>query len=127
MESQKIILKDLVNSDASLQSLFTCRELSVKISYRLSKLIRKITTELQDFYEARTKLFNQYGETDEEGRITIPSKNVGVFQEEIDSILDEEIELQFIKVSLSDIPDGVLHALDYFNLEWLIDESDLEE
>jgi len=100
----KLKLSDLVNAVQSL-GIISKKDLPVKTSYALSKNIQKIDTELKAFNETRTKLFEKYGEkVKEDGKdlTRIPKEKVEIFQKELNTILDQEVEIDLWMIDINE-------------------------
>lgn len=103
----KIKLEKLFNMQTSLNRI-TNLELEPKISYRLSKILKKVIAELKDLEEQRQKLLTKYAvETfDDKGEKTgkkVPDDKLEVFTAEWMVLLQEEVELEGVaKVAWSD-------------------------
>lgn len=120
-----ITMKELLNAKPSLEKILN-KDLPMKISYKLSKLARKLDTELKFFDESRKKLFKKYSDDQkqENGQVEILDEYKETFEKEINDLLDLEIDLNQIQtVKLEDFPDNLeLTPIDLMNLECFIEE-----
>lgn len=111
-EKHKIKLGELKNIVDSFNILLD-KELPIKTSYRLSKLIKPIFVEYQTFEESRIKIITKYGEKDknnelimsENGSVNIDKNKIIEFNKELAELCDLEIEISFDKFKLSDFSD----------------------
>jgi hypothetical protein len=97
----KVALSSIVNSQQAIQHLLA-EHLPVKLSYRLSKLVRKFAPEIEEFNKARDALLKEYGEQVEKGW-QIKPENMEKFVTELNGILVEEVELECQMLSLDDL------------------------
>lgn len=104
----QISLFELKTLEEPLSRLINQR-LSVKVSYRLSKMLKKISSELQALEEHRQTLIKEYGTLSEDGQsisITDPEK-LKEFQTQFKELLDEEITLDYQPLSIESIGDDI--------------------
>lgn len=114
-----LTLMQIKNAEAVLNKLLTS-PLPVKVSYRLSKIIKKLNEELTQFENSRQKLFEKYGTDDGQGSLTVGDQNQAVFLSELNSLLAETVDLEDIKIQLDDIADIKFSAVEIAQLEpWL--------
>lgn len=106
-------------------------ELPVVLAYKISKLITKVSDELNSIDQFRISLVKKYGENEEDGSIKVPQKNVDKFTKEFNELLESDIdEINPIKISLSVLVENnvKLSASDISLLEQTgFIENDLEE
>jgi hypothetical protein len=113
-----INIAQLKNAEPSLDKLIKT-ELPIQVSFRLSKLIKIIGSELAHFETTRQKLFEKYGEQQDNG-VVIKAEFMAEFMEQINALLNETIELPDIKVSITEISDIKFSAMDLVALEpWI--------
>ena len=105
----------------------TDKELPVRISYRLLKLLKGCSSEMETLEKARIKLVEKYKddpkEGDKEGDIKVSDKNKEKFQEEFTTLLNEEVEIDFVPISIEDLGDISLSANDLLPLQKIISEK----
>jgi hypothetical protein len=118
-----LTLAQIKNAELSITKLLTS-PLPVRISYRLSKVVKIISTELQQFEELRQKLVEKYGEVDSSGMVTVTQTNQPQFLAEINGLLDEVIEFPDVKINLDDLGDVKLSAVEMTTLEPWISETE---
>jgi len=73
----------------------------IKLSYAVSKNVRKIATEAEDIEKFRQELIKKYGKEDGKGGIQVTPENSEVFNKEYGEFMDQEIEIDLWKISLS--------------------------
>lgn len=98
----KTTLEQLVNSQSALKKLYDSN-LSFNISYKISKIIATIDTELKFFESERAKLFKTYGTSTDDNKIEILPENMEQFNSEIQTLLSLEISLSIDLISLDDL------------------------
>jgi hypothetical protein len=92
--------------------------LPLKISYRLSKFIKKVTEELTSIEQQRIKLVNQFGDEDKEkGMTTVSPEKEPEFQKMFTDFLNENIDIDIDPIKISDIENVKLSVVDIFNLD----------
>jgi hypothetical protein len=78
----------------------------LKVSYRIGKMHRKLTTEVADFHKVRLDLMKTLGEEKENGHWVVFPENLEKWTEEIDSLMDEKIVLTRVaKIHIDEIDD----------------------
>ena len=120
----KLSNERLVNSVGVLSKL-TNLELPIKLSYAFSKNITKIDAELKAYNVEKRKLFNKYGEKDNEGNLKQNEKgevnilDIENFNKEIAELLQCESEIDIHLIDLESIntdikiTPGELMIIDY--------------
>lgn len=75
----------------ALTSLSQMNNMPGGTSFRIARLISKLTPEYKVFNERRTELFQKFGEADpnQEGNMRIPPEKIEAFQSEFNPILEE--------------------------------------
>jgi len=99
------------------------KEIPINAAFRLNKLIKVIDEHLNDIEEHRIKLINKYGKEDKEkNQIEVPPEKMNDFTQEINSLLNEETEVEFTPVSIDMFGDDLtLSTKDLMSLEKLIE------
>lgn len=111
-------LYQIENVYQSLTKLLT-KELSIKTSYKLSKLGKLIIDEYKLFEETRMKIIDKYGDKDEEGniiqndnKITIPKENLDSFNKEFNELMDIEVKFDFEPISIDKLGEINISPID---------------
>lgn len=115
-----IKLRQLIESDQPLARLAQMKQ-PVKVAYRISRAIRLIRPELESFYSQRSMILEKYGDVQDDGRYQIRQESMDQFKSEIETLLDEPVELAIHAISLEDLT-GDISPLDIESLSWLIEE-----
>jgi hypothetical protein len=110
-------LGELKSIEESLRKITTL-SLPVKVSYRLSKCLTKISKELGFLEEQRMNLVRKYGTAVEEtGEIKVTTENMPDFVKEYNELLQEELRIEFSPISLDSVENLELTPLDMVQLE----------
>ncbi len=115
-------LVQLVNSKDALQRLIE-KELPVKMAYRLSKFVKAANKELEFFEEQRVKLAKKYGKDDGKGQIIVTAENIPAFSEELDPLLNEDVDLEPLEMSLSELGNIDITTRDIIILSYLFKDE----
>lgn len=99
-----ITIAQIKNAEPVLTKLFN-EKLPVKISFRINKIINSITKDLENFETFRMKLFEKYGEIQNDSTRMIKPEHQEAFLQEINSLLREEVELPDVKLGLEELGD----------------------
>lgn len=101
----KIQLSELLEVEKPLSELIN-QELPIRIAYHLSKLVKKVGSELKDFYDARDRLIMKLGCENDQGQFSINIEDKTVleqFHNEINSLVNVEVDLyNFEPISISE-------------------------
>lgn len=105
MASEKIGNVKIDTLFASQDNLNKLLETNVKAStaYKLSRIATKVSEELKICEETRRNLVMEYGEEDENGTTKVTEENRETFNNEINDLFQNEIELPFEKISIDDL------------------------
>ena len=118
-------LGQLVSSTQVL-ALVAGTKMPVKTSYRLNKLLRKVSKEVEIYNEERGKIFEEYGEEETPGTLVIPKEKSEVAEKAINELLDQEIEMDLPDVTVDMLAEGGLEIspLDMQLLEPLLNTTE---
>lgn len=141
-----IQLNDIVQAEEVLMRLFQARPEKAKDTFRLARLKRALTPVFEDYYEARTKLLQQYAHADkkdqgryefikmdndeplldDEGNKQRDGDAIDAFEKGLKGLLDEEIEVEVKPLTLTNIDgiglDPALSVAEMDALMWMIKE-----
>ncbi|MDD2496272.1 MAG: hypothetical protein PHS24_05215 [Bacilli bacterium] len=123
-----IKLGNLPNILESMSNLLQ-KEMPIKISYKLSKLNKKLVEEYQQFEESRKLLINKYALKDSEDNIVTQDNivqfnqdNLVLFNDEFEELLNIEFEIDFECIKIDDLGDINISPIDLMILEDFIVE-----
>jgi hypothetical protein len=102
-------LSEIVNVKPALEKIVASESsLPIKVAYRLSKLLKKVSNEYDYFNTARITLVKKYGNETVDGNFEVAEENRKTFFSDLSSLLEEDVsDFSFQPISLSDIPDSV--------------------
>lgn len=100
-------------------------------AYKLGKIFKTISTQLQLYYTTRKKLLDEYGEKDEfgqlkiidDGKIPIVKDKLNEFNNKLTELNNLQIELNFNPLNLNDLKEITLSPRESTNIMWLINEE----
>ena len=118
----KFTLLEVKNAEQGLVKIMQ-KELPIKVSYRISKIINLFRKESSEIEDARVKLVKKYGKEDKEGNIKIAEEKQDEFRNEFAEFLQEEIEINLEPISIEDIGDITISPLDMANMEKIFKEN----
>ena len=113
----KIKLGELKVIEESLKKLITM-SLPIKISYNLSKTLKKISDELTLFDEQKNILIRKYGTENVEKNLieVIEPQKLVEFSKDINELLSVEIDLEFTPIDIELLEGKELSPADMINL-----------
>jgi hypothetical protein len=119
----KVKLVDLVAAEGALLRLSKER-LRLREAYDVEKRMRAIRPELTWFHEKREEMIRNLGKDKGDGAYEIKqgSENFKVFQDEMKELLDKDIELAILPLSINILGDKEIPVEDVRALFWLFDE-----
>jgi len=116
----QIKVEKLMLAKDSLNKLLS-QELPVTTAFRLSKLAKQVIEELKTVEDNRIKLIKKYQEEPKEGEkesnIRVAPENAAAFNQDFSELLNIEIGLDFEPISIGEISDVKLTAIDLINLD----------
>jgi hypothetical protein len=120
----KITLAEVKSLEASLAKIFD-KELKIQVAYRLSRLLKRLTTEMEALEENRIKLVKKYGIVNEENKqLTVPQDKTQDFYREFSELMSLEIDIPFEPIALESFGDISLSAADVAKLDGKIIAND---
>ena len=105
----------ILNSIEGLSAI-SKREFPIKVSYAISKNIKKINEELITYNEQRQKLVTKYAICDENGKTILDENNIFHIKEEFVEVWNKELKELFAIENDIDISKFPLKALTGFNI-----------
>jgi hypothetical protein len=111
-------LGELKTIESSLKKLLEL-QLPIKIAYRFSKALAKISKELALLNEQHSNLVRKYGINNEETQeIRVSPENMEAFVAEFNELISEKIEVSMAPISIDSLPDSLnITPFDMANLE----------
>ena len=117
----------LLEAETALRQLSSA-PLSVKVAYRLAKLLEKAQQELKTFYQQRERLMRELGTVQtEDGKaptITVRAENVQQYIDACQQLIEERVELSGEPFDLTQLNGHDLTAADVLALGVLVTYTD---
>ena len=121
----KVKLGQIVNSVDALNKVAQ-QPMKAAASFRVAKNLKQLSEELAVYEQSRGDLIRKYGkENKEDGSFAIEpdSKDLPVFQKELNELLNVDVDLNgFKKIKLSQLSKCELSPQDMANMEFVIEE-----
>ena len=102
----KLTMGEILNAAPVLTKL-TNQNFSGAATFKIARLLRALDKEITTFEETRTKMIQTYGEKDEngellkkEGQIHVMADKIETFNQEMNSLLKSEVEINSEKLSI---------------------------
>lgn len=118
-------LKTMLESAEALGQLIDCN-MTPRAAMRVGLTAKRIEEYINIFKEQEVKIFQMYGTevTDDDGNtgwLAKSTEDQQKIQEEVNTLLDEEFELDVLQISFDDILGEVTPKI-VANLEWLFED-----
>ncbi len=103
----------------------TDKELPIKISFRLLKLLKSCSGEIETLEKSRIKLVKKYAEEGSEDKqeFKVADEKKNEFQEEFNILLGEEVEIDFEPIGIEELGEISLATNDLISLQKIIKEK----
>ena len=106
----KIKLNDIVNATETFNKIMQ-QSFKGSLAFKIARLARELDKEMQTFNTERQKIIQKYGEKDENGELIIDEKglvkfnktNLKEINEEFNSLLDTDLEINADKLPMDSI------------------------
>ena len=106
----KIKLNDVVNATETLNKIMQ-QSFKGSLAFKIARLARELDKEMQTFNTERQKIIQKYGEKDENGELIVDEKglinfdktNLKEINEEFNSLLNTELEINADKLPMNSI------------------------
>ena len=122
----KLKLSEVYSLVRSLPKL-TNKELPIRISYRLLKLLKSCSEEMETLEKSRIKLIKKYALDKKDDKVkedmSVSDENKEKFQEEFTTLLEEEVEIDFKAIAIKDLGEITLTTNDLMSLQKIIKEK----
>lgn len=118
----RITLVEAINAQAQLAELGRML-LPSKTSWRLGKILRVVNAEVQEFAEARSKLYQERGATTDGIEYKITPEQLPEINRELEQLGQEEIEINVQKFRLEDFGNKEMPG-NCFAIEWLFEDEE---
>lgn len=120
----KIKLNDVVNSTDTFTKIMQ-QSFKGSLAFKIARLARELDKEMQTFNSERQKIIEKYGEKDNDGKVITDDKGIVRFDnskiqelnEEFNTLLDTEIEINADKLPMDNIDDFEITPQEMLNIE----------
>ena len=124
-QNKETIIIQLGQLDALISSLsnIISKELPIKISYRLSKLLKVIASEHELMIQQRNEIINKHAEKDEDGNVKqLDDNKINIsspilYQKEINELCEIGFNVDFERVSIDELGDINISVQDLLHLD----------
>jgi len=128
----KVTIEELLASRGPLQVLLT-QPLPARLAFRLTKLAKAVTAELETYEETRKALCERYADKDDDGRpkkigegseerFDIPEAKMPELEAEHKDLLQSEVTIAGQRIKLNDISGISIAPAHLISLAWLVEE-----
>jgi hypothetical protein len=120
----KVTLGELKNSTQALNRL-SAIPISAKLSYRLMRITRDASKELELFHQVHIELIKKHGGVESEnGNIVVPPERMAEFAPEFNELAQQEAEVYGKPMSIDEFSKVEISANDLMVLSWLIQDPE---
>ena len=121
MENEmKMTVGDLMLIRDDLHTLFG-KEMPIETSWKISKFISRLENEYNDFENNRLKLLKKFIP---EGAKKIPEDEVDGFRTELQKLLDIDIEVDLIPISITDLKGVTISPMALSKMSFLFNDQE---
>lgn len=118
--SVTIKLRDIVNSNEPLKRL-AGEKFPVVLSYKISKTMKILDDIIETFSKKRKEVLSRLGTLNaKEGTYTFEGENEQVATDELEKMLDEEVVVSILKVTLSELEGHQIEPRIFAILDWYV-------
>lgn len=118
----KTTLGDLVAIRSDLNKLFEC-DIPIQTSWTLSKFIRQLESQYNDFETNRIKIVKKYIP---EGAKKVPEDKLDEFRDELQKLLDVELEIEVEPITIEDLGNVNISPIALSKMSFLFKESNIQ-
>jgi hypothetical protein len=117
----QVKLSEIYNAIEPLNKLSEM-PLPVAISYKLVKLVKKLSDEVETIEKLRQKLIKKHGKEDESGNITVTEEKKQDFLNEFTTLLSSKIKVDFEPIPVESLKDITMSVSDMGRLHFIFKE-----
>jgi len=115
----KITMMKILSIKEDLDSLFM-KDIPIQASRKISKFIRQVEAEYNDFEKNRVKILDKYLDK-EAGKV--PDDNKKALQNDMESLLDVEVELEIDPIDIKELGEISVPPMALANMSFLFIET----
>lgn len=119
----KITMMKIMNIRNELEALFM-KDVPIEASWAISKFIRQIEVEYNDFEKNRVKILKKYID-EETGKV--PEDKQNELQKEMENLLDVEVELDIRPIPINALGDVSVPPLSLAKMSFLFTEPEFQD
>jgi len=120
----KIKLSDVVNATGTFNKIMQ-QSFKGSLAFKIARLARELDKEMQTFNEERQKIIQKYGNKDENGELIIDENgnikfdnaNIEEINQEFNSLLETELEINADKLPMDSIDNFEITPQEMLNIE----------
>lgn len=125
----KVSLNDILNATETFQTIMQ-QSFKGSLAFKIARLARELNKEMDTFNEQRRKILEKYCVRDEDGNLkqlengnvqVIPEK-ISEFNEEFNSLLTTEVEINADKLPMDQIDNFDITPQQMLNIEMFFEE-----
>ena len=124
-----VTIADILNREVVLRKL-TQQNFKARLAWQITRILKNMETEIQNFHDARNGLIQKYGELDEHGHLIIDDKGnshirkeeLATFNKEMEELLSAKVDINGEKIKLEDLENCDFTPQEMSLLEALIEE-----
>lgn len=118
-EKMKITMMRILSIREDLDALFM-RDIPIKASWKISKFIRQVEVEYNDFEKNRMKILNKYIDK-EVGKV--PEENQEKLKIDMEDLLDVEVDLEVDPIDISELGDISVPPMSLAKMSFMFTET----
>ena len=120
----KVKLNDIVNATETFNKIMQ-QSFKGSLAFKIARLARELDKEMQTFNAERQKIIQKYGEKDENGELVVDEKglvnfdktNLKEINEEFNSLLNTELEINADKLPMDSIDNFEITPQEIISIE----------
>jgi hypothetical protein len=117
----KVTIEKVLDAKESMGKLLQ-KDLPIKSSFKLSRLVKKLNEELEVFNEKRKDLFKKFGKELEDGRYHLGEEVAEDYNNNLKELLSVEIEIDFEPLKVDQLGENItISTTDLMQLDGFID------
>lgn len=127
----KVTLNDILNASETFNAIMQ-QSFKGSLAFKIARLARELSKETETFNEERRKILDRYCikdengqlKSDENGNVQVEPNKINEFNEEFQSLLNTEVEINANKLPMDKIDDFDITPQQMLNLEKFFEENE---
>lgn len=120
----KLKLIEILKSKEPLEKIFNSNSLPINTAFKLSFICDEFNRIMDKYESIRVKKILEFGEKGVDGTYTVKPENEMQFQEEMQKLMNEEIDIKIEALELDELEGIKLSANELSKIRYLIRKSD---